>query len=171
MYSEVRKDSQNIRIAWKRVDVIFLYCHYGEFSLLIEEDSYFCFPGSFCKVRVSLNMSLTVFFSTCFLEVRWIVFFNDKYWGLAVSQNMSTTPSTYNHLINFLQSELGIPPSSITTALRHPEHSPSLLPMILWQYGLVTLEQLEKIFDWQEIANQNYSLSCTLWKKVARRQN
>jgi hypothetical protein len=22
------------------------------------------------------------------------------------------------------------------------------LPMVLWQYGLVTLDQLDKIFDW-----------------------
>jgi hypothetical protein len=26
------------------------------------------------------------------------------------------------------------------------------LPMILWQYGLVTLEQLDRIFDWLETA-------------------
>jgi hypothetical protein len=55
-----------------------------------------------------------------------------------------------NQLIEFLQSELEIPANSIATALRHPEQSPSLLPMILWQYGLVTLEQLEQIFDWLE---------------------
>lgn len=55
-------------------------------------------------------------------------------------------------LISFLQSELEIPDSSIATALRHPEAHPSLLPMILWQYGLVTLEQLDQIFDWLEMA-------------------
>ncbi len=55
-----------------------------------------------------------------------------------------------NQLIEFLQSELEIPANSIATALRHPEQSPSLLPMILWQYGLITLEQLEQIFDWLE---------------------
>jgi len=38
----------------------------------------------------------------------------------------------------------------IATALRHPEQTPSLLPIILWQYGLVTLEQLDRIFDWLE---------------------
>lgn len=63
---------------------------------------------------------------------------------------MSTAPSTYNSLIEFLKFELEIPDNSIATALRHPEYRPSLLPMILWQYGLVTLQQLEKIFDWQE---------------------
>lgn len=61
-------------------------------------------------------------------------------------------PTTHIQLINFLQSELGIPANSIATALRHPEQTPSLLPMILWQYGLVTLEQLDQIFDWLEMA-------------------
>ncbi len=53
-------------------------------------------------------------------------------------------------LIHFLQEELAIPVASIQLALHHPEHSPSLLPMILWQYGLVTLAQLNRIFDWLE---------------------
>jgi len=26
------------------------------------------------------------------------------------------------------------------------------LPMLLWQYGLVTIEQLDRIFDWLETA-------------------
>jgi hypothetical protein len=29
---------------------------------------------------------------------------------------------------------------------------PIEVPMILWQYGLVTLEQLDRIFDWLETA-------------------
>lgn len=55
-------------------------------------------------------------------------------------------------LIRFLQQELAIPHRSIAVALRHPEQSYNHLPMILWQYGLVTLQQLEKIFDWLETA-------------------
>jgi hypothetical protein len=27
---------------------------------------------------------------------------------------------------------------------------PGPLPMILWRYGLVTIAQLEKIYDWME---------------------
>ncbi|MGQ4649938.1 DUF2949 domain-containing protein [Lyngbya aestuarii] len=53
-------------------------------------------------------------------------------------------------LVNFLQHDLSIPVASIEIALRHREQTPSLLPMILWQYGLVTLEQLQLIFDWLE---------------------
>jgi hypothetical protein len=51
-------------------------------------------------------------------------------------------------LINFLQGELAIPNAAIATALRKSDRDASQLPMILWQYGLVSLEQLDKIFDW-----------------------
>lgn len=53
-------------------------------------------------------------------------------------------------LIEFLQHELALPRSSIQLALRQgqPQHDP--LPMVLWQYGLVTLAQLDQIFDWLE---------------------
>lgn len=64
-------------------------------------------------------------------------------------------PATYSRLISFLQEDLAISPASIAVAerasdnqRRNREHDPSSLPMILWQYGLVTLEQLDKIFDW-----------------------
>ncbi|MBD0304456.1 MAG: DUF2949 domain-containing protein, partial [Tolypothrix sp. T3-bin4] len=52
----------------------------------------------------------------------------------------------------FLRSELAIPSASIDLAMRHQPDAPHLLPMILWQYGLVTLEQLDRIFDWLETA-------------------
>ncbi|MBM0742646.1 DUF2949 domain-containing protein [Phormidium sp. CLA17] len=60
--------------------------------------------------------------------------------------------STYSRLIHFLQEELAVSASSISIALRHIEQDPGPLPMILWQYGLVTLEQLDRIYDWLENA-------------------
>lgn len=56
----------------------------------------------------------------------------------------------YSRLISFLQEELAISKDSIAIALRHVEQDPGPLPMILWQYGLVTLEQLDRIFEWLE---------------------
>ncbi|TVP67831.1 MAG: DUF2949 domain-containing protein [Leptolyngbya sp. LCM1.Bin17] len=56
------------------------------------------------------------------------------------------------NLIRFLQDELAISSASLQVALKHSEQDPGPLPMILWQYGLVTLEQLEKIYDWMEAA-------------------
>ncbi|MGF1570618.1 MAG: DUF2949 domain-containing protein [Nodosilinea sp.] len=55
-------------------------------------------------------------------------------------------------LIQFLQDELAISAASLHVALKHREQDPGPLPMILWQYGLVTLEQLEQIYDWMEAA-------------------
>ena len=59
--------------------------------------------------------------------------------------------SRLNRLIFFLQEELSIPSESIQIAIRH-EETPNLFPMVLWQYGLVSLEQLDQIFDWLETA-------------------
>jgi len=55
-------------------------------------------------------------------------------------------------LIQFLQEELSIPTNSIVLAMRHHQEESEQLPMILWQYGLITLQQLDKIFDWLETA-------------------
>ncbi|OCQ99636.1 hypothetical protein BCD67_14555 [Oscillatoriales cyanobacterium USR001] len=67
------------------------------------------------------------------------------------STTKSTTTDT--QLINFLRGELAIPSSSIAIALRQSNQDSSQLPMILWQYGLVSLEQLERIFDWLAAAS------------------
>jgi hypothetical protein len=34
--------------------------------------------------------------------------------------------------------------------MRGQEFLIAQLPILLWQYGLITIHQLEKIFDWQE---------------------
>lgn len=55
-------------------------------------------------------------------------------------------------LIRFLRDDLAVSQDSINMALRHCEQDRGPLPMVLWQYGLITLEQLEKIYDWLEAA-------------------
>jgi hypothetical protein len=58
--------------------------------------------------------------------------------------------SRQEQLIHFLQDDLDIPSDAIRLALSHPEQGSGMLPMILWQYGLITLHQLDRIFDWME---------------------
>jgi len=60
------------------------------------------------------------------------------------------TSVTYSRLLRFLQDDLLISTDSLALALRHREHDPGPLPIILWQYGLITLEQLDRIYDWLE---------------------
>ncbi|BAZ32230.1 hypothetical protein NIES4074_47320 [Cylindrospermum sp. NIES-4074] len=62
------------------------------------------------------------------------------------------TQSRYSRLIHFLQEDLAISAASLAVALRHREQEPGSLAIILWQYGLITLDQLEQIYDWLETA-------------------
>lgn len=56
-------------------------------------------------------------------------------------------------LIHFLQEKLTLSKSVIAVALRRRQRESEPLPIILWQYGLVSLEQLDRIFEWQENAH------------------
>lgn len=59
-------------------------------------------------------------------------------------------PTTYAKFLRFLKEELALSNDSIAIAQRHSQRNTDPLPMLLWQYGLVTLEQLEQIYDWLE---------------------
>ncbi len=58
----------------------------------------------------------------------------------------SPTPTK---LISFWQQELGVPDTEIVLAQEKGENL-NLLPMLLWQHGALTIEQLSKVFDWLE---------------------
>jgi hypothetical protein len=66
--------------------------------------------------------------------------------------DFQVAPATYSKFIQFLTDELAVSTNSIEFAVRHRENSADPLPMILWQYGLISLEQLDRIFDWLETA-------------------
>lgn len=53
---------------------------------------------------------------------------------------------------DFLQEELSLPIDSILIAKRHAQNNPDSVPMILWQYGLVSIDQLDQIYTWLETA-------------------
>jgi hypothetical protein len=55
-------------------------------------------------------------------------------------------------LVDFLQHELGISADAIALAHRTQEETQGTLPIALWLYGLITLEQLNQVFDWLEVA-------------------
>ncbi|GAA6616666.1 DUF2949 domain-containing protein [Scytonema sp. NUACC26] len=52
--------------------------------------------------------------------------------------------------INFLQKELSLTAGDIAIALKKHQLHNEPLAMLLWQYGLVDIEQLERILDWLE---------------------
>jgi Protein of unknown function (DUF2949) len=69
-----------------------------------------------------------------------------------------TLVNTQNHMsdqkidqiIYFLRQDLSLPDESVELALKQAKSSRGSLPIVLWQYGLVTLQQLDRIYDWFE---------------------
>ena len=57
-------------------------------------------------------------------------------------------PAIYAKFVTFLKEELALSNDSIEIVRRSVEEHPAPIPMILWQYGLVTLEELDRIYDW-----------------------
>ncbi len=56
-----------------------------------------------------------------------------------------------NKLIRFLTEDLLLSTASMNMALKQIESNPGPLPMVLWQYGLVTIDQLNQIYDWLDL--------------------
>jgi Protein of unknown function (DUF2949) len=81
------------------------------------------------------------------LGIHFLIFLKTLFSNLAGGTAMiSSTPLT--KLIRFLQDDLAISASSMAIVLKQIERNPGPVPMLLWQYGLVTIEQLDRIYDW-----------------------
>ena len=55
-----------------------------------------------------------------------------------------------SQLLKFLKDDLDVSNASLNVALKHWHNDPGPLPILLWQYGFVTLEQLDQIYEWLE---------------------
>jgi hypothetical protein len=64
-----------------------------------------------------------------------------------VKKTMNVTQSG---LLQFLQEELAVSADGLAIAQRSVEQTQGPLPMVLWQYGLITIEDLNRIYDWLE---------------------
>jgi hypothetical protein len=65
--------------------------------------------------------------------------------------------SHHEQFISFLNQDLGLPHSSIRLAVKQSGSSLNTLPMTLWQYGLISLQQLDRIFDWLDAITPEFS--------------
>jgi hypothetical protein len=61
-------------------------------------------------------------------------------------------------LIQFIQVELAVPEAAISFAMKQHQRERGPIQIILWQYGLISMEQLQQIFVW--LATATYSHSC-----------
>jgi Protein of unknown function (DUF2949) len=53
-------------------------------------------------------------------------------------------------VVNFLCQNLNLSADSVQLALKQSQSDYSVLPIVLWQYGLVSLPELDQVYDWFE---------------------
>ena len=58
-------------------------------------------------------------------------------------------PPATDALLQFLKRRLGLSPSALELGQRQAELEQAPLPIVLWSFGLLSLQQLEDVFDWQ----------------------
>ena len=60
------------------------------------------------------------------------------------------TPNNYNlskKMIFFLLDEIGLDPSSVELGLKLSIRNNTPLPVLLWSYGILTIDELDKLYS------------------------
>lgn len=60
------------------------------------------------------------------------------------------TSPRFAEMIEFIQHDCHLSREAIAIAFRHPLLSSNQVPIALWQLGLITLDDVSRIFDWME---------------------
>jgi hypothetical protein len=63
-----------------------------------------------------------------------------------------TTPQPVpsGDLLRFLRHRLALSESALALGIRQSQLEQAPLPVVLWRYGLITLEQLDAVLAWQD---------------------
>ena len=67
--------------------------------------------------------------------------------AMVISSSPQQPPS--DALLRQLRQELGLSDSALSLGLRQAELEQAPLPVVLWRFGLISLEQLDQVFSWQ----------------------
>jgi len=62
----------------------------------------------------------------------------------------SPQPPPAQALLRFLRNQLGLTESAIAMGIRQSEVEQAPLAVVLWRFGLISLEQFEQVLDWQD---------------------
>ncbi|MCT0198709.1 DUF2949 domain-containing protein [Synechococcus sp. CS-1325] len=62
----------------------------------------------------------------------------------------SPQPEPPSALVAYLQRELGLTQRALELGIRQARLEQAPLPVILWRFGLISLEQLDLVLAWQE---------------------
>ncbi len=63
-------------------------------------------------------------------------------------------PPPSEALLRFVRHQLGLSESAVALGLRQAELEQAPLPVVLWRFGLISLEQLDQLLAWQDRQGQ-----------------
>ncbi|NQV10449.1 MAG: DUF2949 domain-containing protein [Cyanobacteria bacterium] len=65
---------------------------------------------------------------------------------------ISTTPQLPppSALVRYLRRELGLSENALDLGVKQAQLEQAPLPVILWRFGLISLEQLDRVLAWQD---------------------
>ncbi len=65
---------------------------------------------------------------------------------------ISTAPQPIpsSDLVRYLGRELGLSDNALGLGVKQAQLEQAPLPVVLWRFGLITLEQLDQVLTWQD---------------------
>jgi len=59
-------------------------------------------------------------------------------------------PLPASDLVRYLRQELGLGENALNLGLKQAHLEQAPLPVVLWRFGLISLEQLDQVLAWQD---------------------
>ena len=59
-------------------------------------------------------------------------------------------PAPPEALLRFLRLQLGLSESALALGLRQSDLEQAPLPVVLWRFGLISLDQFDQVLSWQD---------------------
>ncbi len=66
---------------------------------------------------------------------------------MVISSSPQPPPSPA--LLRYLRHEIGLSDNALQLGLRQSEQEQAPLPVVLWRFGLISLEQFDQVLGWQ----------------------
>lgn len=65
---------------------------------------------------------------------------------------ISTAPQPFppSDLVRYLRQELGLSENALSLGVKQAQLEQAPLPVVLWRFGLISLEQLDQVLRWQD---------------------
>lgn len=62
----------------------------------------------------------------------------------------SPLPLPAGDLVRYLRQDLGLGENALNLGLKQAQREQAPLPVVLWRFGLISLEQLDQVLAWQD---------------------